>query len=151
MYSATHLSCISPQNTRTGCSCPVWVWDVILWGGTLLFPCQGYRKLVLASDCVRKERKLVCLQIVLWNNVGLLVLTYEGSYWLTDVVRYIESYVFFFDLVEHGESSNTASLFKCWPTQSLSHLCHAAFLTYFMSSIVSVVFVSQWVTESDSD
>lgn len=25
MYSRDHLSCVSPQKTRTGCSCPAWV------------------------------------------------------------------------------------------------------------------------------
>ncbi len=89
---------------------------------------QGYRKLVPASDCVREERELVCLHVVL-NNVGLLVLDSGGSWGLTDIVRttvrYIDRYVVIFDLVELGESGNTVSLLmKCWPIQSLSHLCH---------------------------
>ncbi len=46
--------------------------------------------LVLTSDCVREERQLVCLHVVLENNVGLLVLASEGSCELTGVVRYIE-------------------------------------------------------------
>ncbi len=61
------------------------------------------------------------------DNIGLLVLASEGSCGLTDVVRYIDCYVVIYDLVEHCESSgNTAFLLKCWPTQSLSHLCHAS-------------------------
>ncbi len=86
--------------------------------------CQGYRKLVPASDCVREERELVCLHIVLGDNIGLLVLASEGSCGLTDVVRYIDRYIVIYDLVEHGESGNTTSLLKCWPIQSLSSLSH---------------------------
>ncbi len=36
--------------------------------------CQGYQKLVPASDCAREERELVCLHVVLGDNIGLLVL-----------------------------------------------------------------------------
>ncbi len=85
--------------------------------------CQGYQKLVPASDCAREERELVCLHGVLGDNVGLLLLASEGSCGLTDVVRYINRYVVIFDLMESG---NTASLLKCWTTQSLSHLCHTS-------------------------
>ncbi len=65
---------------------------------------QGYRKLVQASDCASEEWKLVCLHVVLGDNVGLLVLASEGSCGLTNVVRYIDRYVVIFNLVEHRES-----------------------------------------------
>ncbi len=138
------ISPVSPRTTpglaAADCSCPVWVWDAInflgrhtsisplaiafhirfwkvSWGGTSV---RGYRKLVPASDCAREERELVCLHAVLGDNVGLLVLASEGSCGLTDVVSYIDRYVVIFNLVEHGESGNTESLLKCWPTQYLS-------------------------------
>ncbi len=64
--------------------------------------CQGYRKLVRASDCEREEWELVSLHVVLGDNVGLLVLASEGPCGLTNVVRYIDRYVVIFNLVEHG-------------------------------------------------
>ncbi len=54
------------------------------------------------------------------------MLASEGLCGLTDVVRHIDRNVVILDVVEHGESDNTASLVKCWPTQSLSHLCHTS-------------------------
>ena len=43
---------------------------------------------------------------------------------LSDVIGYINHNVVVFDLMEHSEFAYTISLLKCWPAQSMSHLCH---------------------------